>query len=416
MNPVRKLAYRTLDKAADAAFYGVSGLYRKYEDRARGYVDGHLVNTYDDKTANFVGGEMEVLTSRNYEKALANIWKAEVAAPYLGFTDATNLEKQNPDKQRGGSIREIDETKEMMKKATSEDVRRRFEAATTPEQREALGWILSLICHGEAYALYTSATLIPHVTGTGARMGMSLQVMEEAKHFIVLREMLRTLGILKPVHNSAKFLFESVARAEPYNRLFGMNVMLESFATSIFSTFAHYPGIEDIMHQFHRDEARHVGFPQNYNQEGLIPEHVTKNKRYQVSRALMLAPAIGAIFDYRPYFEALGMDVFSFFGKFVAKVTRLAERSGMPLPQKRDELLMAYNLAINTYFMRWEPENYKGFVDYTLRHEGDIDPDMEKLEREIYGQDVFGGIGERRYNAIKKQMDKVYERRQEQAA
>lgn len=410
MNPVRKLAYRTLDKAADAAFFGVSGLYRKYEDRAREYVDNHLINTYDDRTANFVGGEMEVLTSRNYEKALANIWKAEIAAPYLGFHDATRDEK------RAEAQKEISETCEMVKKASSEEVRRRFEAATTQEQRDALGWILSLICHGEAYALYTSATLIPHVTGTGARMGMSLQVMEEAKHFIVLREMLRTLGILKPLHNSARFLFESVARAEPYNRLFGMNVMLESFATSIFSTFSHFPGIEDIMHQFHRDEARHVGFPQNYNQEGNIPEHVTKSKRYQVSRAMMLAPALGAIFDYRPYFEALGMDVFAFFGKFIAKVTRLAERSGMPLPQKRDELLMGYNLAINTYFMRWEPENYKGFVDYTLRKEGDIDPEMEKLEREIYGNDVFGGIGERRYNAIKKQMDRIYERRQAEAA
>ncbi|MCW5829580.1 MAG: ferritin-like domain-containing protein [Deltaproteobacteria bacterium] len=415
MNPARKLAYQTLDKAIDAAFFGVSGLYRKYEDRARDYVDGHLVNTYDDRTANFVGGEMEVLTSRNYEKALANIWKAEVAAPYLGLRDATAVEKNAGDK-RGGSIREIDETKEMMRRATSEDVRRRFEAATTPEQRDALGWILSLICHGEAYALYTSATLIPHVKGTGSRMGMSLQVMEEAKHFLVLREMLKTLGILKPLHNSARFLFESVARAEPYNRLFGMNVMLESFATSTFSTFANFPGIEDIMHQFHRDEARHVGFPQNYNQAGNIPEHVTKNKRYQISRALMLAPALGAIFDYRPYFTALGMDVFGFFGKFVAKVTRLAERSGMPLPQKRDELLMAYNLAVNTYFMRYEPENYKGFVDYTMRSEGEIDPEMEKLEREIYGNDVFGGIGERRYKAIKKQMDRVYEKRQAQAA
>jgi len=413
MNPVQKLAFRTLDKAADAAFYGISGFYRKYEDRARSYVDGHLVNTYDDRTANFVGGEMELLTSRNYEKALANIWKAEVAAPYLGFKDATPVEKAEKSAEAG---RELDETREMMRRATSEDVRRRFEAATTLEQREALGWILSFICHGEAYALYTSATLIPHMTGTGARMGMSLQVMEEAKHFLVLREMLRTLGILKPLKNSLRFLFESVARAEPYDRLFGMNVMLESFATSTFSTFAHFPGIEDIMHQFHRDEARHVGFPQTYNQAGNIPEHVTKSKARQIKRGLLLAPALGAIFDYRPYFDALGMDVFAFFGKFVAKVTRLAERAGMPLPQKRDELLMGYNLAVNTYFMRYEPENYKGFVDYTLRREGDIDPEMEKLEREIYGNDVFGGIGERRYNAIKKQMDKVFEKRQAEAA
>ena len=62
-----------------------------------------------------------------------------------------------------------------------------------------LARILSLIGHGEAYALLTSATILNFVQGTGARVGMAMQVMEEAKHFIVLRKMLQTLGVAAPL-------------------------------------------------------------------------------------------------------------------------------------------------------------------------------------------------------------------------
>jgi len=401
MNPVEKATR----KAVDGLVMGVAKAYRANEDRMRGFVENHLANTYDDKTANFIGGEMEILTQRNYEKALANVWKAEISAPYLGFRDASNLERKGATSP--GEIQEIDK---MMKIAQSKEVRARFEAATTPEQREAVGWIMSLMCHGEAYALYTSSTLLPVVTGTGARMGMSLQVMEEAKHFIVLRELLRQLGIMKPLKNSARFLFETIARQKQYNKLFGMNVVLESFATNIFAHFGKYPGFEDIVEQFHRDESRHVGFPQNYNQAGNIPEWVTKSKRAQVSRFLMLLTATGVLFDYRPYFEALGIDAFGFFGKFIAKMTRLAERAGMPLPQKREDVMMGFNLGMNSYLMKNEPENYHGFKDYTVLSAGEIDPEMEKLEREIYGNDVFGGIGRERYEEARAEMEREWQR------
>lgn len=53
--------------------------------------------------------------------------------------------------------------------------------------------MLSAIGHGEAYAWLVSAELLGHVKSTGARAALTMQVLEEAKHFVVLRELLRAI-------------------------------------------------------------------------------------------------------------------------------------------------------------------------------------------------------------------------------
>ena len=397
------------EKAADYAFEkgftGILGAYYKAEPYIRRRVESSLVNNYDDKTATFHGGEMELLTQRNYNKAFANLWKAETVAPYLGFNDASRADKAAASKDHvvvgayhgEGAVVQDDpsvEIEALMAHVTSDEVRREFQEAYTPEQREAVSMIMSLLGHGEAYALYTSATLLPVVKGTGAKMGMAMQVMEEAKHFMVLREMLRTIDDIRPLKTSARLLFETVARKDYYHKLFGMNIILESFATNLFSHFEDFPGLRHIMRAFHMDESRHCAFPQSYSSLGNIPEHVTNDPKYQRARLLMLVPAFPIIFDYKPYFETLGLDVFEFFGRFLSKVTRLSERSGFPLPQPREEILLQTNLMFNGYVKKFEPHKWDGFRDYTLLKEGDISKDMAEREREVFGSDIFGGIGD----------------------
>lgn len=397
------------EKAAEAAFVngfkGVMGAYRAAEPHLRRRVEANLVNKYDDKTATFEGGEMETLTQRNYEKAFVNLWKAETVAPYLGFHDASKADKAAAVKDRvvvgayhgDGAICDDDPTVEiedLVAHVTSEEVRREFQEAYSPAEREAICMIMSLLGHGEAYALYTSATLLPVVKGTGAKMGMAMQAMEEAKHFMVLREMLRTIDDIRPLHTSARMLFERVAGKDYYHKLFGMNVILESFATNLFSHFEDFPGLRHIMRAFHMDESRHCAFPQTYASLGNIPDHVTNDPKYQRARLLMLAPALPIIFDYKPYFETLGLDVFQFFGRFVAKVTRLSERSGFPMPQKREDILYGLNNLFNAYVRNFEPEKYEGYRDYTLLKDGEISKDMADREREVFGADIFGGLGD----------------------
>ncbi len=389
------------EKAAQKAFEyfitGGLGLYHASEGYLRGRYEKSLANEYDDQTACFIGGEMELLTQRNYEKALSHLWKAEEVAPYLGMHDASKADRTAAaqgvvvgDLKR--EPKEIAEIKDMVRLATSEEVRREFQEGYSPAERDAVLEIMSLLGHGEAYALYTSSTLLPVVKGTGAKLGMAMQVMEEAKHFVVLREMLNTIDHIRPLKTSARMLFENIARKDYYHKLFGMNVVLESFATNLFSHFEDFPGLRHIMRPFHMDESRHCAFPQTYASLGNIPAHVTDDLGYQIARVRMLAPAVPLIFDYKPHFDTLGLDAFAFFGKFLAKVTRLADRSGFKLPQNREEILLGVNGFFNNYVRTFEPEKYKGFQDYTLLHEGEISDEMADREREVFGSDIFGGV------------------------
>ena len=391
--------------ADKALYYGLNaalGIYRSQEERLRNFVDNRIVTSYDDKQAQFLGGEMELLTHRNYEKALVNLWKAEAMAPYLGIKDASRADKvavargvvvASP--QTGGKpppSKGKEEVKDLVEVVTGEQVRREFEEGYTPEQRDGIIEIMSLLGHGEAYALYTSCTLLPLVRGTGSKLGMAMQTMEEAKHYIVLREMLNTIDHIRPLRASARMLFENIARQRYYNKLFGMNVVLESAATNLFSHFENFPGLRHIMRGFHMDESRHVAFPQNYAQSGNIPEHVTKSYRYQWSRLVMLLPAVALFLDYKPHFDAAGIDPYAFWGRFLSKVTRAAENAKMPLPFPRDLILWSVNFFFDSYIKAFEPERYRGFQDYTLLRKGDISDDMADREREVFGKDLFDGV------------------------
>lgn len=385
------------DKALRAGFESFMWAYHKGEPGIRNWIEKGLVNTYDDQTGEYIGGEDPLLVERNYEKAFAHLWKAESVAPYLDIHDASKADWAAANhgviigdlKREGININPI---KESIERATSEEIRREFQESYSPEQRNAMVEIVSLIAHGEAYALYTSATLLPLVKGTGAKLGMSMQVMEEAKHFYTLRAMLNTIDRMRPLPTAARVLFENVARKQFYNKLFGMNVVLEGFATSMFSFFEDYPGLRHIFRGFHMDESRHCGFPHTYHAEGHIPAHVTKDLRYKWARLLMLSPAVPLIYDYMPYFDALNIDTFSFFGKVVAKITRLGERAGFDLPWPREETLIGINFFFNMYTRAMRPEKYSGFKDYTQVWKGELSEDMEQRELDTFGNDVYGGV------------------------
>jgi len=379
----QRLALRAFRPAAPV----IARAYRSIEPGRARRLKRKSPTGYDVASYSFHGSELETLIGRNYEKSLRNLWKAEIQAPYLGIRDASKLEKAGSSAE--GEVAEVDR---LMEIATSEEVRRDFEAAFTPAEREAIGWLMSLIGHGEAYALYTSSTLVSVVEGTGAKLGMAMQAMEEAKHFIVLRALLKTLGIDKPIYDSAYILFEKVASASPYRRLFAMNVVIESFATTIFAQFADYPALQHVVGVFHQDEARHVGFPRNYAQAGLIPEKVTTSRRERAARTALLLPVLPLIFDYKPHFEALGLDCFGFFGRTIYKVANHADRVGLPGMVPADELISTMNLFFNAWTQAFEPERFDGYRDYTALKEGDVRRDLLAREAEVFG-DIFKPVG-----------------------
>lgn len=400
------------DKALKVGLMTAMGAYQSQNDRLRHLIDNYYaVADYDDRTAEYNSEDMSVLMGRNYEKALANLWKAEEVAPYLGFSDASRADKVAAEHGTivGSALKsrhaktsldaESAETRELIEYASSDAIRKEFEDAYSPEQRESILQIVSLLGHGEAYALYTSSTLLPLVRGTGSKLGMAMQVMEEAKHFAVLRAMLRNLGGTRTLTASVRGVFETIARQNYFHKLFGMNIVLEGFATSLFSHFESYPGLGDIMRAFHMDESRHVAFPQSYAQAGNVPEKVTNSMAAKWQRLMVLAPAAGAFVDYKPHFDTINMDAYHFFGATVSKIAKSAETAKMPLPFSRKEMLWSVNWFFNSYVKAFEPEKYTGFEDYSCLYKGQLSDDMINREREVYGKDLYRSIwGRRRKN------------------
>ncbi|MCC7541219.1 MAG: hypothetical protein IT379_33685 [Deltaproteobacteria bacterium] len=371
------------ERAGRAAFrFAVPRLGRVYESLSpglRALSERFDVSGYDDCAASFRGGDMPSLVHLSYEKSLQHLWKSEVLAPWLGIHDASADDRRAlaaADHLPSSAIEDV----------PLETIRDEVERELSPAKRFALCRIMDLIVHGEAYALYTSATLLPEVRGTGAKLGMAMQTMEEAKHFVVLRALMRAIGDVQPLPDTARIMLDTIARQKGHMKLFGMNVLVESLATSIFAQFADYPGLRHVLGAFHTDESRHCGFPKSYFATGVVPEHVTRSLLYRMNRTRIVLSALPVIWEVKPHFDVLGIDAFDLFGRFVSKAGRLAEASGMPLVWPRKELEQRIDLLFNAWRESFEPERFTGWVSYTsLERRERLSPVCAEREAAVFG-------------------------------
>jgi hypothetical protein len=293
---------------------------------------------YNDLTAEFYGGPMKHMITTGYEKGLRNLWKAEVAVPEFGFHDACDKDTLPPE-----AVKEIKEAMNLVDSPTFDQEI----CSMSREERRALARILSVILHGEAYALWVSSSLISGVRGTGSRMALAMQVMEEAKHFLVLREAVKKIDRIHPQSFAERLLLERIAAADPVNRLFGMNVILEGIALNFFQDFDRFPGLGKILHLFHMDEARHVALPHNYS------EHLTDWEKYSpvrmTQRILLALPLLAVLIDLEDDAKLLGIDIFQFGANIVEKILSVAERSGFYTAALPADIGKVYNLFSAVY-------------------------------------------------------------------
>src|SRR5262249_40418507 len=171
------VAYRVMN-GLSALYGGARRLVPEPLKTVDGMVNRVLTHTrrgmpYDDRTATFLGGEFENLTALNYEKALRNLWKAGVVAPELGIRDAS------PEDLEVAAAGADGDAAEVMERVRSATFREHILDTFSPEQRVALARLFSIVVHGEAYALFVAASLIPAMKGTGSKLGLSLHVLEE---------------------------------------------------------------------------------------------------------------------------------------------------------------------------------------------------------------------------------------------
>ncbi len=315
-------------------------------DRAREAVglEGRKAR-YDDLHYEFIGGDRDVLRRKHYDKSLKLLWKAERHAAWSTFKDGADdlplerMARESMTKAERAAGRRL----------ASAEFRAKLAREYTLAERQALVRVLTAIGHGEAYAWLVSAEVLAEVKSTGARAALTMQVMEEAKHFVVLRELIHAFDVEVPRQSAWEYvLLEQVLKADGLDKLFGMNVLVEGIALSIFGMLAHLPGLE-ILRLFHLDESRHTALPVNYFKEFPLSRWQRLSPLARARRLNLVLPAIPLVFYLEESLAELGIDALELGGSVIRKVSMLAERAGFEPPGAGEALGLRLNALFNTY-------------------------------------------------------------------
>ena len=301
---------------------------------------------YDDDDYEFFGGANDRLRRQHYDKSLRLLWKAEEQAPYLPFSDASNAEKELMEMALRSLTPEEQATR---KRLTAPEFKAQLDREYTPSQQQAIVNVLAAIGHGEAYAWLVSADLLGRVKSTGARAALTMQVFEEAKHFVVLRELLHAFEV--PIPRLAVWeylLLESSYKAKGMDQFFGMNVVVEGIALSLFGMMSHMPGLE-VLRLFHLDESRHTALPVNYFKEFPLTKWQRKSPAAKIRRLKIILPALLLIPLLEKDLAEIGIDAFDFGGSVLRKITQLSERAGFELTPAPETLLPLLSKLFNGY-------------------------------------------------------------------
>jgi hypothetical protein len=301
---------------------------------------------YDDERYEFIGGAQDGLRAKHYDKSMRLMWKAERELPWSTFHDCSEQERALF-KMAEQSMNKAE--KKAHAQITSQEFRDTLSREYTQEQKEAIVAVLSAIGHGEAYAWLVSAEVLGAVKSTGAKAALTMQVLEEAKHFVVLRELMYAFDVEVPRQSVWEYLLlEQVYKAKGLEKLFGMNVLVEGIALSLFGMLSDLPGLE-VLKLFHLDEARHTALPVNYFGEFPMSRWERRNPVRRLNRLRLVLPALPLVFYLEAPLAVLGVDAFAFGGSVIRKVGFLAGRAGFDLPVEADELGEAINQLFNAY-------------------------------------------------------------------
>ncbi|MBX3129065.1 MAG: hypothetical protein KF718_20280 [Polyangiaceae bacterium] len=314
---------------------------------------------YDDLHYEFLGGPSDELRRKHYDKSLRLLWKAQGALPWSTFRDQSAQERR-------AALVELDalaeralneEERELRERITSREFRDLLDREYTARQKEAVVAILTAIGHGEAYAWLVSASLLPHVQSTGARAALTMQVLEEAKHFVVMRELVLAFGIQPPRQSAWEYLLlEGTLKSKGLDRFFGMNILVESIALSIFGGLSTLPGLE-VLRLFHLDESRHTALPANYFKEFPMSARQRSSARSRLRRLGMALPTLPLIMLLEPDLAELGIDAFDFAGSVMRKVTHLSLRAGFLNEREAARQNRLFNEAFNAYCRLTRPDH-----------------------------------------------------------
>ena len=372
LNPQSAKIQRRVEEVVNRLVRGYDGLM------GRLHLGGRK-GDYDDIHYEFNGGAQDQLRKKHYDKSMRLLWKAEEQAPWLNFRDCTMEELTLLSMAEKSMDR--DELREL-KRVRSQEFRDKIMSEYTERERQAIVNVLSLIGHGEAYAWLVSTELLNEVKSTGARGALTMQVLEEAKHFVVLRELLQAFECEIPRMPIWEYLLlERGFKSKGVEKFFAMNVVVEGFALGLFGMMSTLPGLE-VLRLFHRDESRHTALPSNYLKEFPLTAWQKRSPFARSHRLSLILPLVPAVALAEEDLAELGIDAFDFAGATARKVLHLSDRVGFSFPISTSALSSVLNVAFNAVASYSRVDHTK--KDY-LQAETTRGEEELEVEEEVFG-------------------------------
>jgi len=213
------------------------------------------------------------------------------------------------------------------------------------DKKESALVILSVLLWGELAAWAISADLAERIEDIEAKMAATAQAHDEARHFYVLRDYCRALGVQVPrLGGVGRHLLLGILETDSLvHKLIGMQLMVESNALSIFHALAGAkiePVLTELLPYYERDEARHVGLGVLYLPRLLAELSKVEAARVTAFQLRTIAMLITAGLPMREHLSNLGMEP----RKMAAHTTKL---QGEILGQMRQSLKKSGKSARN---------------------------------------------------------------------
>jgi hypothetical protein len=125
-------------------------------------------------------------------------------------------------------------------------------------------WRLSQILHGEQGALLVASQLVATLPDLDAKLYVSTQVVDEARHVEVFERYVKKLHRIYPVDPRLKTVLDEILASELWElKLLGMQLIVEGLAIASFADMKRYTRdrtLAEVLDYVLRDEARHVNF------------------------------------------------------------------------------------------------------------------------------------------------------------
>lgn len=197
-------------------------------------------------------------------------------------------------------------------------------------QRSALGAVLNILLWGELAAWKIAAQLADGLVPLEVKLAATAQAHDEARHFYVLVDYLRELGVSPtPLTRRTRLLLDSALLAShPVRKVTGMQLLIEAMALTLFQALRESkiePVLCELLLYYEKDEARHVGLGLQY-----LPPELKRLRRRDGLRLLafeiqLLLAAIAELKGVEPHLRVLGIDARRVFLLGTAKVALTME-------------------------------------------------------------------------------------------